>query len=314
MPFGFESDYAAQTADTSDAAIAVQLFTSNAGLSLEETRLELLGRPLDLRVGPDLLGRVFDGLGRPFRVYPEILSSDKRDVNGSPINPWARFYPWDFIQTRASIALGRSRGILCNRILRHGHQERRARGRVLNQTPQGEDRKGRQADNGGGGSTTSIFTIYSLRKAARSRISQSGGSMRVALVYVRAKDHEALADVAKTMARTLEAAGHFVDLAEARADESPRLTGYDYIVLGTESATAFGKIPERVPQFLAQAGMIAGKRSMAFLYKSGLRPQKALARLMKAMEAEGMVISCAEVVANEADAADAAREAPVARY
>ncbi|MGA2546033.1 MAG: hypothetical protein ABSF43_05770 [Rectinemataceae bacterium] len=138
--------------------------------------------------------------------------------------------------------------------------------------------------------------------------------MRVALVYIPAKDPEALVAVAKTMARTLEAAGHFVDLAEARADESPRLTGYDYIVIGTESATAFGRIPERVAQFLAQAGMIAGKRSMAFLRKSGFRPEKALARLMKAMEVEGMVVSCAEVVVNEAGAAKAAREAPVERY
>jgi V/A-type H+-transporting ATPase subunit B len=88
--------------DSSDAAIVIQLFTSNAGLSLEDTRLELLGRPLELRVGPDLLGRVFDGLGRPSDGYPEILSSDKRDVNGSPINPSARVYPRDFIQTGVS--------------------------------------------------------------------------------------------------------------------------------------------------------------------------------------------------------------------
>ncbi len=88
--------------DTSDDEVAVQLFTSNAGLSLDETRLELLGRPLELRVGPDLLGRVFDGLGRPSDGYPEILSSDRRDVNGSPINPSARVYPRDFIQTGVS--------------------------------------------------------------------------------------------------------------------------------------------------------------------------------------------------------------------
>jgi menaquinone-dependent protoporphyrinogen IX oxidase len=138
--------------------------------------------------------------------------------------------------------------------------------------------------------------------------------MRVALVYIPAKAPEALAAVAKAMARALEAAGHFVDLSQARADESPRLTGYDYIVIGTESETAFGKIPSRVAQFLAQAGTVTGKRSMAFLRKSGLRPEKALARLMKAMEAEGMVVNCAEVVANEAAASEAARGAPVERY
>jgi menaquinone-dependent protoporphyrinogen IX oxidase len=138
--------------------------------------------------------------------------------------------------------------------------------------------------------------------------------MRVALVYIPSKAPEALAAIAKAMARALEAAGHFVDVSRARADESPRLTGYDYIVIGTESDTAMGKIPARVGQFLAQAGMITGKRSMAFLRKSGLRPEKALARLMKSMEAEGMIVNCAEVVTNEASASEAARNAPVERY
>jgi menaquinone-dependent protoporphyrinogen IX oxidase len=138
--------------------------------------------------------------------------------------------------------------------------------------------------------------------------------MRVALVYIPAKAPEALAALSKAMARTLESAGHFVDLAQARADESPRLTGYDYIVIGTESDSPMGKIPARVAQFLSQAGMVTGKRSMAFLRKTGLRPEKALSRLMKAMEAEGMVVNCAELVTNDASAAAAAREAPVERY
>ena len=138
--------------------------------------------------------------------------------------------------------------------------------------------------------------------------------MRVALVYIPVKGPESLEKIAKAMARALEAAGHFVDLLVARPGEMPRLTGYDYIVIGTESATAFGKISDKVSQFLAQAGMLTGKRSMAFLRKSGLRPERALSRLMKAMEAEGMVVNCAEVVGNEALAAEAARQAPVERY
>jgi menaquinone-dependent protoporphyrinogen IX oxidase len=137
--------------------------------------------------------------------------------------------------------------------------------------------------------------------------------MRVALVYIPSKSPEAMATLAKAMARALEAEGHFVDLAEARADESPRLTGYDYVVVGTESESLFGKIPARVSRFLAQAGTVTGKRSMAFLRKGGLMPEKALSRLMKAMEAEGMIVNCAEVVANEAGAAEAARGAPVER-
>jgi menaquinone-dependent protoporphyrinogen IX oxidase len=137
--------------------------------------------------------------------------------------------------------------------------------------------------------------------------------MRVALVYIPSKEPESLAAIAKAMARSFESAGHFVDISEARADESPRLTGYDYIVVGTESASLMGKIPERVARFLAQAGTIVGKRSMAFLRKSGLRPDKALSRLMKAMEAEGMIVNCAEVVSSEASAAEAARSTPVER-
>jgi hypothetical protein len=135
--------------------------------------------------------------------------------------------------------------------------------------------------------------------------------MRVALIYVPAKAPDALAAVAKSMARAIEAGGHFVDLSQARPGESPSLTGYDYVIVGTESASAFGKIPPLVAETLSQAGMLAGKRSMAFLRKSGLRPEKALSRLMKAMEGEGMLVNYAEVVSKEADAVAAAREAPI---
>jgi V/A-type H+-transporting ATPase subunit B len=88
--------------DVSEKVVAIQLFSDNSGLSLEEARVEFLEKPLELRVGPDLLGRVFDGLGRPTDGYPEIISSEKRDVNGRPLNPAARIYPRDFIQTGVS--------------------------------------------------------------------------------------------------------------------------------------------------------------------------------------------------------------------
>ncbi len=81
---------------------AVQIFGSSSGLSAEESRVEFLGRPMELRVGPGLLGRVFDGLGRPTDGFGEIFSSDRRDINGLPINPYARTYPRDFIQTGVS--------------------------------------------------------------------------------------------------------------------------------------------------------------------------------------------------------------------
>jgi len=88
--------------ELSESAAAVQLFSENTGLSLEDAHAEFLDRPLELRVGPDLLGRVFDGLGRPTDGYPEIISSDKRDINGEPLNPAARVYPRDFIETGVS--------------------------------------------------------------------------------------------------------------------------------------------------------------------------------------------------------------------
>ncbi|MDR1586337.1 MAG: V-type ATP synthase subunit B, partial [Treponema sp.] len=88
--------------DMSEDWAAVQIFGSSAGLSADEGRVEFLGRPMELRVGTGLLGRVFNGLGEPVDGYGEIFSSDTRDVNGLPINPYARTYPRDFIQTGIS--------------------------------------------------------------------------------------------------------------------------------------------------------------------------------------------------------------------
>ena len=88
--------------DMSDDWTAVQLFGSNTGLSADDSRVEFLGKPMELRVGPGLLGRIFNGLGEPIDGYSEIFSSDFLDVNGLPINPYARTYPRDFIQTGIS--------------------------------------------------------------------------------------------------------------------------------------------------------------------------------------------------------------------
>ncbi len=88
--------------DLSEDLAAIQIFGSTTGLTAEQSRVEFLDRPLEMRVGMGLLGRVFDGLGRPIDGYGEIFSSDRRDVNGLPINPYARTYPRDFIQTGVS--------------------------------------------------------------------------------------------------------------------------------------------------------------------------------------------------------------------
>ncbi|QQO11231.1 V-type ATP synthase subunit B [Breznakiella homolactica] len=88
--------------DMSENWTAIQIFGSNTGLSAEDSRVEFLGRPMELRVGPGLLGRIFNGLGEPIDGYGEIFSSQRMDVNGLPINPYARTYPRDFIQTGIS--------------------------------------------------------------------------------------------------------------------------------------------------------------------------------------------------------------------
>ena len=88
--------------DMSETWTAIQIFGSTTGLSADDSRVEFLGRPMELRVGPGLLGRIFNGLGEPIDGYGEIFSSTRMDVNGLPINPYARTYPRDFIQTGIS--------------------------------------------------------------------------------------------------------------------------------------------------------------------------------------------------------------------
>ena len=88
--------------DLSEDYTAVQVFGSTTGLSADHSRVEFLGEPMKLRVGPGLLGRIFNGLGEPVDGYGDIFSSTCLDVNGLPINPYARTYPRDFIQTGIS--------------------------------------------------------------------------------------------------------------------------------------------------------------------------------------------------------------------
>ena len=88
--------------DVTDEVAIVQIFGSTTGIDLKDTTVEFLEEPLELRVGPDLLGRIFNGLGEPIDGFASIVSSKKINVNGNPINPYARIYPRDFIQTGIS--------------------------------------------------------------------------------------------------------------------------------------------------------------------------------------------------------------------
>jgi len=83
-------------------AVLVQSFEATRGLSTTKTKVKFLGRGLQLPVSPDILGRVFDGLGRPIDDGPRIIPEKRLDIHGNPINPFARDYPTDFIQTGIS--------------------------------------------------------------------------------------------------------------------------------------------------------------------------------------------------------------------
>ncbi len=80
----------------------VQLFENSTGINLAESKVRFLGRQMELPVSEDMLGRVFDGLGRPTDGGPQIIPEMRLDVNGKPMNPAARKYPQEFIQTGVS--------------------------------------------------------------------------------------------------------------------------------------------------------------------------------------------------------------------
>lgn len=88
--------------EVSDDNVLVQLFEASTGINLAESKVRFLGKQMELAVSEDMLGRVFDGLGRPVDGGASILPEKRLDVNGKPMNPAARNYPSEFIQTGVS--------------------------------------------------------------------------------------------------------------------------------------------------------------------------------------------------------------------
>ncbi|HOO36740.1 MAG TPA: V-type ATP synthase subunit B [Deltaproteobacteria bacterium] len=91
-----------QTLEVDEDRAVVQVFEGTSGLSVKGMRITFVGKSLEIPVDRDMLGRVFDGLGRPIDGAPQVITQSMMNVNGLPINPWSREYPRDFIQTGIS--------------------------------------------------------------------------------------------------------------------------------------------------------------------------------------------------------------------
>lgn len=88
--------------EVNESKAVVQLFEAAQGINLAQSKVRFLGHPLELAVSEDMLGRVFNGMGQPVDGGPDILAEAHLDINGLPMNPAARAYPAEFIQTGVS--------------------------------------------------------------------------------------------------------------------------------------------------------------------------------------------------------------------
>ena len=84
----------------------VQLFDSSQGLKIADSKAAFLGRGIEIKLAPEILGRAFDGMGRPIDGSGEIIPKKVLDINGTPLNPVARDYPREFIETGVSAIYG----------------------------------------------------------------------------------------------------------------------------------------------------------------------------------------------------------------
>jgi V/A-type H+-transporting ATPase subunit B len=82
--------------------VLLQVFEGTSGIDVSSSTVRFMAKPLELAVSPEILGRVFSGLGEPIDNGPAIIPEKRLDINGKPINPYARDYPNEFIQTGIS--------------------------------------------------------------------------------------------------------------------------------------------------------------------------------------------------------------------
>lgn len=127
--------------------------------------------------------------------------------------------------------------------------------------------------------------------------------MRIAVISAPAARRPVPPYVA-ALARGMESLGHRVDILDAWTEDGYRLPGYEYVVVTAEPVSLFGgKLPAVIPRILLGAGSgLGGKRSAAFLKKTGPFTARALGNLMGAMEHEGMLINWSALILSEAQA------------
>jgi len=114
--------------------------------------------------------------------------------------------------------------------------------------------------------------------------------------------------LAAALGKGVEKQGNQVDLFDGIKDSSSKLTIYQYVVVGADSVSTFGgKLPEQVNTFLASAGVVSGKKCFAFVPTSSFGSAKALARLMKTMEGEGMFLKNSEIIRSAEEAEEIGR-------
>jgi menaquinone-dependent protoporphyrinogen IX oxidase len=121
--------------------------------------------------------------------------------------------------------------------------------------------------------------------------------MRTAVVFFATNARDRILNIARSLARGIESQGHQVDIIDGNHDVNAKLTMYQYIAVGTEPLSNFsGKVPEKVGHYLSSSGMVAGKRCFAFVTKNVFGAAKALGRLMKGMEKEGMFLKYSTIL------------------
>jgi len=122
--------------------------------------------------------------------------------------------------------------------------------------------------------------------------------MRIGIVSAPAERKEP-PDYVVSFAKGMESMGHRVDIIDAWTEDGMKLPAYEYIVVTAEPVSFFsGKINAKVQKILAAGSSVAGKKSAAFVKKSGLFTNRALANLMRTMEKEGMVVNWSDILFN----------------